>query len=61
MGVGRDLADLDGAAESPCQPSTIAPKSIESRSPSASTSAELGMPWTTRSLTDAQIVAGYPW
>ena len=33
-------------AASPCQPSTIAPKSSEIRSPSASTSCRLGMPCT---------------
>ena len=44
-------------AASPCQPSTMAPQSIEIRSPSTSTRSP-GMPWTTSSLTDAQIVAG---
>jgi hypothetical protein len=48
-------------AESACHPSTIAPKSMDSRSPSRSFSAGEGMPWTTRSLTDAQMTAGYPW
>ena len=48
-------------AESPCQPSRIAPQSIEIRSPSASTCRPAGMPCTTCSLTDAQIVAGKPW
>src|SRR4051794_41801508 len=44
-------------AESPCQPSTIAPQSMEMTSPSTSTR-EPGMPWTTSSLTEAQMVAG---
>ncbi len=47
-------------AASPCQPSTIAPKSMEIRSPAASRSCADGMPWTTRSLTDVQITAGKP-
>ncbi len=45
-------------AESPCQPSTIAPKSSDTRSPSRNTSSSDGMPWTTRSFTDAQMTAG---
>ena len=45
-------------AASPCQPSTMAPKSIEIRSPGASFSAADGMPCTTRSLTEAQMTAG---
>ncbi len=44
-------------AASPCHPSTIAPQSIEITSPSRSTRSP-GMPWTTSSLTEAQIVAG---
>ena len=48
-------------AASPCQPSTIAPKSIEIRSPSRSTSARDGMPCTIRSLTEEQMTAGKPW
>jgi hypothetical protein len=47
-------------AASPCQPSTIAPQSIEMMSPSRSTR-EPGMPWTTSSLTDAQITPVKPW
>ena len=45
-------------AASPCQPSTIAPQSMEMMSPSRSTRPRLGMPCTTSSLTEAQIVAG---
>ena len=56
--LGAHVADETVIAESPCQPSTIAPKSIEIRSPSASFSVADGMPCTTRSLTDAQITAG---
>ena len=44
-------------AASPCQPCTMAPQSTESRSP-ASTTRGPGMPCTTSSLTEAQIVAG---
>jgi len=44
-------------AASPCQPSTIAPQSIEITSPSTSSRGP-GMPCTTSSLTDAQMVAG---
>ena len=44
-------------AASPCQPSTMAPQSIEMTSPSASVRSP-GMPCTTSSLTEAQIVAG---
>ena len=44
-------------AASPCQPSTMAPQSIETRSPSSSTCGP-GMPWMTTSLTEAQITAG---
>ena len=48
-------------AESPCQPSRMAPQSMEMTSPSRSARASVGMPWTTSSLTEAQIVAGNPW
>ena len=47
-------------AESPCQPSRIAPQSMDTRSPDASISAADGMPCTTRSLTDEQMLAGNP-
>ncbi len=47
-------------AASPCQPSTMAPQSIEITSPSASTCAP-GMPCTTWSLTDVQMVPVKPW
>ena len=47
-------------AASPCQPSTIAPQSMETRSPSRS-SRSPGMPCTTSSLTEVQIEAGKPW
>ena len=52
-------------AASPCHPSTIAPQSIEMMSPDASTRPP-GMPCTTSSLTEAQMVPGnggwpYPW
>ncbi len=45
-------------AESPCQPSTIAPQSMEMMSPSRSARPRRGIPWTTSSLMDAQIDAG---
>ena len=54
---GRTSPTATVIAASPCQPSTIAPQSIEMTSPSCSTR-EPGMPCTTSSLTDAQIVAG---
>ncbi len=44
-------------AASPCQPSTTAPQSIDTMSPSSSTRSP-GMPWTTTSFGDAQITAG---
>ena len=44
-------------AASPCQPSTIAPQSMEMRSPSSSRY-EPGMPWTMTSFGDVQITAG---
>jgi hypothetical protein len=47
-------------AESPCQSSRIAPQSIDTRSPAASFSLAAGMPCTTRSFTDEQILAGKP-
>lgn len=48
-------------AESPCQPSRIAPQSMEMMSPSRSLRRSVGMPWTTSSFTEAQMVAGKPW
>ena len=48
-------------AESPCQSSRIAPQSMDTRSPAASTSSADGMPCTTRSLTEEQMLAGKPW
>ncbi len=48
-------------AASPCQPSTMAPQSIDTRSPWASTSSPDGIPCTTRSLTEEQMLAGKPW
>ncbi len=47
-------------AASPCQPSTIAPQSIDTRSPARRVRGP-GMPCTTSSFTDAQIDAGKPW
>ncbi len=47
-------------AASPCQPSTIAPQSIEMMSPSRSTRVP-GMPCTTWSLTDVQMTPVKPW
>jgi hypothetical protein len=44
-------------AASPCQPSTMAPQSIEITSPSARTRSP-GMPCTTWSLTEAQMEPG---
>ena len=48
------------SAESPCHPSTIAPQSSDTTSPSWSTRSP-GMPWTTSSLTEMHNVAGKPW
>ena len=59
--AGRGVPTATVTAASPCQPSRIAPQSIEIRSPSASTVVGDGMPCTTCSLTDAQIDAGNPW
>ena len=47
-------------AASPCQPSMIAPQSMETTSPSASTRSP-GIPCTTSSLTEVQMVPGKPW
>ena len=52
--------DATVTAASPCQPSTIAPQSMETMSPSRRTLGP-GMPCTISSLTEAQIVAGKPW
>ena len=57
---GSAVPTITVRAESECQPSTIAPPSIEMMSPSCSTRPP-GMPWTTSSLTEVQIVAGKPW
>ena len=46
-------------AESPCQPSIIAPQSIDTMSPSSITRGP-GMPCTTSSLIDTQLTAGKP-
>ena len=46
-------------AASACHPSTIAPASMPTMSPSLSLRL-LGMPWTICSFTEVQIVAGYP-
>ena len=48
-------------AASACQPSMIAPQSIERMSPSSSTTLSLGMPWTITSLGEVQTTAGNPW
>jgi hypothetical protein len=47
-------------AESPCQPSTIAPQSMDNTSPSRSTLSRRGMPCTTSSFTEVQMCAGKP-
>ena len=47
-------------AASPCQPSMIAPQSMEMMSPSLRTTSSDGMPCTTTSFTEVQIVAGKP-
>ena len=47
-------------AASLCQPSTMAPQSMEIMSPSFRTTSSDGMPWTTTSFTEVQIVAGKP-
>ena len=48
-------------AASACQPSMIAPQSIERMSPSSSTTVSLGMPCTMTSLGDVHTTAGNPW
>src|SRR3712207_2683957 len=52
---------VTGTAESLCQPCRHAPQSIEMLSPSASRRSGSGMPCTTSSLIDAQIVPVKPW
>ena len=47
-------------AASPCQPSTMAPQSIEMMSPSRSGRSS-GMPCTIMLFGEAQITAGKPW
>ena len=47
-------------AESACQPSRMQPASMDSRSPSRRILVASGMPCTTSSFTDAQMVAGKP-
>ena len=47
-------------AASPCQPSMMAPQSMEMMSPSTSRYGP-GMPWTMTSFGEVQITAGYPW
>src|SRR5262249_31985151 len=46
------------SAASACQPSTLAPQSMETTSPSRSTREALGIPCTISSLTQVQIVGG---
>ena len=48
-------------AASACQPSMMAPQSSEMMSPSSSTVASSGMPWTTTEFGEVQITAGKPW
>ena len=48
-------------AASACQPSMIAPQSIETMSPSSSTTWSLGMPCTITSFGEVQTTAGNPW
>ena len=57
---GSAVPTITVRAESECQPSTIAPPSIEMMSPSCRTRPP-GMPCTTSSFTEVQIVAGNPW
>ncbi|SIN56617.1 Uncharacterised protein [Mycobacteroides abscessus subsp. abscessus] len=59
--LGMTVPTANVHAESPCQPSSIAPQSMETRSPSASTAVAEGIPCTTWSLTDEQMDAGKPW
>jgi hypothetical protein len=47
-------------AASACQPSMIAPQSIERMSPSCNTTSALGMPCTITSLGDVHTTAGNP-
>ncbi len=47
-------------AASPCQPSTMAPQSIETTSPSSITRSP-GMPCTTSSFTETQMLPVKPW
>ena len=54
------VADRDVMAASACQPSMMAPQSIETMSPSSSTRSS-GMPCTITSLGEMQATAGKPW
>ena len=58
--IGISAPTPNVIAESPCQPSTIAPQSMDTRSPAARVSPADGMPCTTRSFTDEQMLAGKP-
>ena len=58
-GSGLGCPTKTVTAESPCQPSTMAPQSMETRSPSASSRGP-GMPCTTSSLTEMQVTPGKP-
>ena len=55
---GRTSPTATVIAASPCQPSTIAPQSMEIDVAVLRATRSPGMPCTTSSLTEAQIVAG---
>ena len=57
---GRIAPTARVIAESPCQPSKIAPQSSEMMSPSRSLRLRDGIPCTTSSLIEAQIVPVKP-
>ena len=57
---GSAVPTITVRAESECQPSRIAPPSMERMSPSCRTRLP-GIPCTTSSLTEVQMVAGKPW
>ena len=56
--AGMSAPTPNVTAASPCQPSMMAPQSIDTRSPWTSISSADGMPCTTRSFNDEQMLAG---
>ena len=55
---GRPGPTMIVRAASPCQPATIAPQSMDTRSPAASSRSAAGIPCTISSFTEMHSVAG---